>query len=422
MRKAIATFAVLMLTVLLSSALHANFTMFDLAKDSMFIARGEFTSLERTNVGDRMTLRCDEVIKGDLLPGAEVTLEAFEPAPADDGLGREVIVCFNLINGKHYFLNHPFAWRSFIFETDDVAANGLDQNEQSLRNFLAINAPHQATIEAELRRRLELKNAGFMGEFEQPLLDAWKSELLQQVSWAGSRAARDAAKAMVEHPLFKGTLNIAEIEKVGSLLAASAPGEIERAYMLELVRNQNSAHPQFPVLIQMLAEETSQACVGKLSNLMLAVENREMVLEGVGTMAADRSLPAQARINALQMLQALKDTNGLPWVHQAITSEMSAPDFNKDVMRRALSALRSTPDASSIMVLNLCIDNPIFQESWELTQRAWIAYAMIDTAETNAVIRTRFNAAETKGLKFFFQKLLPENKIIRKLMMVHKED
>jgi hypothetical protein len=411
-----------MLTVLLSSALHANFTMFDLAKDSMFIARGEFTSLERTNVGDRMTLRCDEVIKGDLLPGAEVTLEAFEPAPADDGLGREVIVCFNLINGKHYFLNHPFAWRSFIFETDDVAVDGLDRNEQSLRNFLAINAPHQATIEAELRRRLKLKNAGFMGEFEQPLLDAWKSELLQQVSWAGSRAARDAAKAMVEHPLFKGTLNIAEIEKVGSLLAASAPGEIERAYMLELVRNQNSAHPQFPVLIQMLAEETSQACVGKLSNLMLAVENREMVLEGVGTMAADRSLPAQARINALQMLQALKDTNGLPWVHQAITSEMSAPDFNKDVTRRALSALRSTPDASSIMVLNLCIDNPIFQESWELTQRAWIAYAMIDTAETNAVIRTRFNAAETKGLKFFFQKLLPENKIIRKLMMVHKED
>ena len=47
---------------------------------------------------------------------------------------------------------------------------------------------------------------------------------------------------------------------------------------------------------------------------------------------------------------------------------------------------------------------------------------MIDTNDTNATIRAKFNAAETQGLKFFFQKLLPENKIIRKLMIVHKED
>lgn len=422
MRKAIATFAVLMLTVLLSSALHANFTMFDLAKDSMFIARGEFTSLERTNVGDRMTLRCDEVIKGNLLPGAEVTLEAFEPAPADEGLGREVIVCFNLVNGKHYFLNHPFAWRSFIFETDDVAANGLNQNELALRNFLAINAPYQAEIEQQLRRRLELENLGFMGEFNADLMSAWKAELLNQVAWAGTRAARDAAKAMVEHPLFKGTLSIAEIERVGSLLPASAAGDIERAYMLELVRNTNSAHPAFNLQIQMLLEETSQACVGKLSNLMLAVENRQNVLERLGTIATDRGLPAQSRVNALQVLQALKDTDGLPWVHQAIIGELEAPDFHKEVMRRALSALRSTPDASNVPVLNLCIESSIFAESWELTQRAWIAYAMVDNGETNATIRSKYASAQTKGMKFFFQKLLPENKIIRKLMLVHKED
>ncbi|MCB9934141.1 MAG: hypothetical protein H6840_00485 [Planctomycetes bacterium] len=411
-----------MLTVLLSSALHANFTLFDMAKDSMFIARGEFTSLERTKIGDRMTLRCDEVIKGSLNEGEEVTLEAFEPAPADEGLGREVIVCFNRINGQFYFVNHPFAWRSFVFETEDVAADGLDRNEQALRNFLAINAPHQATIEAELRRRLELESMAYPGKFEQSLLDAWKAELLNQVSWAGTRAARDAAKALVEHQLFKGTLSVSEIERVGALLPASAPGEIERAYMLELVRNQNSAHPAFNLQVEMLMQETSQACVGKLSNLMLAVEDRQMVLERVGTLAADRSQAPQVRVNALQILEALKDTDGLAWVHQAVTGELEAQDFNKDVMRRALRALRSTPDASNVPVLDLCISNPIFVESWELTQRAWIAYAMVDSDETNAKLFSKFMSAESRGLKFFFQKLLPENKIIRKLMIVHKED
>ncbi|MCA8913129.1 MAG: hypothetical protein KDB82_15620 [Planctomycetes bacterium] len=426
MRKAIATLAVVTVAVLLSSALQANFTMFDLAKDSMFIARGEFTSLNRTAAGDRLTLRCDELIKGDLAAGSEVTLEAFEPAPADEALGREVIVCFNLINGKHYFLYHPFAQRSFTFGDgpDDQVPNALDQDEQSIRNFMAINAPHQEVILTELRKRLEMQDSGYEGEYDKALINEWKAELLKQVTWAGTRAAKDAAKALVEHKLFKGTCTVDELRAVGQQVTHSQVGSLERAYELELIRQEPSAHPTLEEQLNMLREETSQSCVGKLSSLMNQVENREAVLAGVGMMAQDANMPAQSRVNALQMLQALKDTAGLPYVHAAIQGELErGPDANKDVLRRAFSALRSTPSETNVDIIEASLDSDYVKESWELQQRAWVAYAMIDSEETNATITAKCNESfSNKGLHKFFQKLLPTNKIIRKLIIIHPED
>jgi hypothetical protein len=422
MQKIGATLAVMMLMALMAGTVHANFTIFDLSKDSMVIARGEFTGLQRTNMGDRLTLRCDEVIKGEVVAGENVAIEPFEFAASDEALGREVIVFFFPLDGKNYFMNHPFTWRSYIFETDDVATDGLDRNEEAIRAFLAINAPHVSEILAQLSERLIRKDLGYAGEYAEPLINAWKAELIKQAAWAGTRAARDAAKALCESELFKGQLTEAELMVIGSHVALSAKGELERAYMLELIRNQTSAHPAFPVQIAMLREETSQACVGKLSNLMAAVENRQMVLETVGSIASNREEPAQARINALQILQALADTDGLPHVHAAITGELEATDFNKDVMRRALSALRSTPDASSVPVLNLCLGHGQFVESWELQQRAWVAYSMVDTKETNDVLLDKFMKADTEGKRFWFKKLLPANKIIRKLIIIHHED
>lgn len=422
MRKAIATLAVVTVAVLLSSALQANFTVFDLAKDSMFIARGEFTSLDRTAMGDRLTLRCDELIKGDLAAGTEVTLEAFEPAPADEALGREVIVCFNLINGRHLFLYHPYAQRSFMFETDDVAANGLDQNEQAIRNFMAINELHQDVILTELLKRLERQDAGYEGEYEKAIINEWKAELMNQAGWAGTRAAKDAVKALVEHDLFKGTLSVDELRLMGTLLPHSAAGTLERAYMLELVRTEQSAHPIFEEQLIMLREETSQSCVGKLANLMLQVENRELVITSVGEIAADPAAASQTRVNALQMLEALKDTSGLPFVHAALQGELEGGVFDKEILRRGLMALRTTPDETNADVLLGLLENEVFQNSWELQQRAWVAYSMIDSNATNATLRNKWSEAETKGLRRFFQKLLPENKIIRKLMMIHRED
>lgn len=422
MRKVIATLAVLAAAVVLPGALHANFTLFDQAKDSMFIARGEFSSLERTNAGDRLTLRCDEIIKGDIVPGTEVVLEAFEKAPSDEALGRDVIVAFNLVHEKYYFLNHPYPKRAFTFETDDVADDGLDRNEQALRAFVAINAPYKTIIEDELRKRIERNQLGYQGTFDQPLLDQWRGELLTQTGYAGTRAARDAAKALVEHTLFKETLNVGQIQIVSDNLTRSAVGTVERAYMLELVRTFPETHPGLPLLIQMLQEETSQACVGKLANLMVLVEDREGVLAAVGSMATDPAYSVQSRINALQMLQAMGDTDGLVHIHNALLAELESPDFDKDLLRRAFKALRDVPDPANVPVLQTCLDHSVVSESRELTERAWLAFAMVDTEETNATLRTRFLSESNVAKKRFFERLLPHDKMNRKLMMIHNED
>lgn len=421
MRNVIATLSIIAGAVLLSTSLHANFTLFDMAKDSMFITRGEFTSLERTPTGDRLTLQCDEMIKGELEPGTQVVLEAFQPQAADDALGRVAIVCFNLIDGKHYFVNHPYSWRSFIFEESDVHPSGLDQNETALRNFVAINRPHEEQILTQLQKRSEYSDLSYMGEFDSALIQAWKDELLNQAAWAGTVAARDAAKALVEHELFKGVVTVSDLEALGEIVPQSATGTIERAYLLEAIRNQNSAHPGFETLVGMVREETSEACVGKLANLFVPVD-REMVLGAMGEMATNRNHGEQSRVNALQVLEAFKDTDGLPYVHKAIEGELEAGDTSKKVVRQAMMALRQTPDSSNVEFLAGCLEHEYISESWELTQRAWVAYAVVDSNETNNVIRNQFVSADNAAKKRFFQKLLPSNKIIRKLMIIHPED
>ncbi len=423
MLKAFNIFAVAVAAALLGTALRADFTLFDMAKDSMYITKGEFTGLQRTGVGDRLTLRCDTMIKGALPVGTEVTLEAFEPAPADAALGRDVIVGFNLINGKHYFLHHPFAQRgAFYFETDDTAPNGLEQTERALRNLLVINEPRLPLIVAELQKRLQYEDAGYEGSFPADLIQAWRSELILQASWKNTWAARDAAKALVDHKLFKGTCSVEEICMIGALVANSEVGSITRAYMLELIRTESSAHPSMNVLVGMVREEVSQACVGKLSNLLKVCQDRPAVLAAMGELISNSNSSVQMRCNGLQILQALRDVNGLVHVHAAIRAEMArGADNSKPVLRRAFDAMRSTPDTSNAKVIEDFQATEICTASWEMTQYSWVAYAMIDTTGSNVKIAQMFTSEKNEARKNFFNKLMPQNKVYRELLIIHPE-
>lgn len=423
MQKVLNTLAIMTCTALLGSTLQAHMTLFDMAKDAMYIAKGEFVSLQRTGVGDKLTLRCDAMIKGQLATGTLVTLEAFEPAPADEALGRSVIAAFHSSQGKHYFLNHPFSQRgAFYFETDDTATDGLERSERALRNFIAINQPHEAVIVTELRKRVERQDLSYQGQFSNELINAWKAELLNQVSWTGTWAARDAAKALVDHTLFKGKCTPEELGMVGELLAGSETGSIGRAYMLELIRTEQAAHPPLPVLISMVREETSAACVGKLSNLLVIVEDRNKVLAGMGAIITDAQSSVQMRCNALQILYAIRDVNGLEFVHGAIRAEMNRGALHsKPVLRRAFDALKSTPSESNIAVIQEFQASEICTASWEMTQYAWVAYAMVDTPATNQKLQQLFVSETNVRNKRFFNLLLPVNKVYREIWIIHPE-
>jgi hypothetical protein len=408
------------LMVAFAGAAHAVMLV-DLAKDSPELVRGEFTGLERTVKGDRMQLRIDTVLKGTKKPGDVVWIEPYEPAYSDRALGEDAIVGFYESSGKYYFIWHPVADRAVIMQFTDHAADGLNQNEQALRRFLAINEPHDELIHREVMRRYELQDLSYPGEFPQDLLDAWKAELLHQMAWRGTVAARDAAKAFVDHPHFRHTLTKEELRYVGSLVAASQPGSIERGYILEIIRNEFSAHPELSVLDRVLREETSTAVVGKLTNIYNAVQDRAEVLTRLGKIAADREEQSRVRQNALQVLAGLADVDGISWVHQTLMAEMEAgEEFDKGVLRRVFMALDRTRHASSTEVLEAFFETDMCKDSWELTRRAWRAYSLIDTRRTNNRIREEFHAREVPGQKRFFGHLT--NEITRELIMIHNED
>ncbi|MEE9311679.1 MAG: hypothetical protein V3V10_04625, partial [Planctomycetota bacterium] len=259
MNKLLKSLMVVLVGGFFANGLQANYTLFDLAKDSTNIVRGEFVELERTAVGDRLTLRCGKTIKGGIAAGTEIVLEPFEIQKADDALGREVIVGFDLYKGSYVFNKAPFSWRSFYFEETDPAPNGLDMNEQALSAFVAINALHQDVILEQLRMRVEQQDASYEGNFGDVLINAWKVELLKQMSLKGSWAARDAAKAVVDHELFEGKMTVAELQQIGMILPNAQIGTLGRAYMIEAIRREVSAYPSREELLQIVREETSQS-------------------------------------------------------------------------------------------------------------------------------------------------------------------
>ncbi len=445
MKKILATLAAAIALSLFAQSGHAAFTLYDLARDSMYIARGEFTSLQRTGEGDLLTLRCNTWIKNwsgaTLEEGAEVVLQPFEKHRADGALGRDVIVGFNVINGKYYFNNSPYAWRSFYFESSDHAADGLNRNEQALRNFVNINRPYDEAIRNELRKRLVLQSLQYEGEWDEErfpgLKDAWTAELLNQMSWAGTVAARDAAKAFVDHPVFRWTLSDTQMQQVGLLLKGSHPGSIERSFMLEIVRRNPEVHPDLNTMLIMLREESMDFCVGKLAVLFHQHENREAVISAVGDMAVQRE-NKQARVNALQTLAALADNTGLPYVHTVLSAEQAFGNdkekFDKDAVRGALKALKKMRDTSSEAVLESYLASEQCKASWELTRRAWIAYSLIDSDNTNARITNLVNVEKNRGeqkdkrLLQFIGNLLPatpqhpNQEVKREIVQVFNED
>ncbi|MHC4840977.1 MAG: hypothetical protein ACYTDT_08505 [Planctomycetota bacterium] len=421
MKKILASLAIALGSTVFAGSLSANFTLFDVAKDSMNIVRGEFVELERTNKGDRLTLRCDKVLKGSVSVADEIVIEPFEISKADAALGRDVIVGFNEINGEFTFTKAPYAWRSFYFEETDPAPNGLDMNEQALKAFVAINAPHKEEIEAELRKRLEYQDAGYEGIFEEGLIEAWKVELLSQMNLKGSWAARDAAKAVVDHELFKGKLTVAEVQEIGALLPEAQIGTLGRAYMIEAIRHEVSAYPSREALIQMVREETSQSVVGKLAGLLSVDEDRAAVIEAIGSIITEASDGTNARVNAMQVALGLKDVTALPHVHAALQNEMGST-FDKDVVRAALKTMRAVPSEDSTSVLETYMESSQFANSWELRQRAVIAYACIDSKHTNAKLKTMYLSEENPTYRKFLLKMLDTNKDLRLVYMVHKED
>lgn len=413
---------VVLIGVVYAGSLQANYTLFDLAKDSAHIVRGEFVELERTAKGDRLTIRCDKILKGDIAANTEITLEPFEIHKADDALGREVIVGFDLLEGVYVFNKAPFAWRSFYFEETDTAPNGLDMNEKALSAFVAINALHQDEITEQLNMRSEQQDLSYEGHFSEELINIWKVELLKQMQLKGSWAARDAAKAVVDHDLFKNRMTVAELQQIGTIISDAQVGTLGRAYMLEAIRQEASAYPAREVLIQIVREETSQSVVGKVSNLLIVDEDRAAVLEMIGSMINGSAETTQARINAMQVLLGLRDEVGVAHVHTALQTEMESADFNKDIVRAALETLRAVPSEDSVTSLEAYMESDQFINSWELRQRTWIAFARIDSEYTNAKIKTAWESETNAREKGLLKKMLEVNKKLRLIYIVHKED
>ncbi len=414
MRKVLLSLASLMGLAFLASPCQAGFTLFDTARDSMYVARGEFVALERTAGGDRLVFRCDTALKGSI--SGEVTLEPFEKAPADAALGRPAIVGFNLINGKYHFSYHQ---RRGVFMHED----GIDKCETALRRLIEINAPFQPLIENELRKRLEYQNLAHEGEYPAELLSAWRQELVDQCSLSGSAAARDAAKCLFEHPLFKGTATLGDLHKVAQAVVTSARSTHERAYMLLLIRDEVSVHPSYETLLGMLWEEAADYNVAHLASL-LSSKPRAQVIQDMAAAINDAGRTSQQRENAVHVLGALRDEAGLPTIRGAVNAERlkGAVNFDRKVMRRALLALRDIPSAENAQTLEQLLDSDICREKFEFLKRTLVAWSTMDTEASNNYLRGLYKLTQNNALKQFVKGLLPENKEWRRAVIVHPEE
>jgi hypothetical protein len=397
----------------------AGYTLFDTAKDSMFVGKGEFVALQRTPDGDRLTLRVSEWLKGEM-PGASVNvvIEPFDKAYNDAAIGQKAIVGFNQVNGKFYT---PFASRSIFLAHENLAAC-----EDALRGLCAINKPYDAVIKQELRKRLEYRSLAYEGDFSgQPeLLAQWREELIRHTGLVASDACRDALKCFWEHEFFKNTLTRDEKARIAKNLPRTSPGVRadvnERSFMILLLREDKDLLPDIDTQFRMLAEEVADFNVSRLAETMQHFD-RGQVLARLGEMLKNRELTAQQRDNAALVLLALKDKKGLPLLREVLASESTgAFKPERQVVRRVLMAMREIPDASNTGALEAFLATDFARKSREFRQHAIAAYAMVDSAETNKRLGEWLNAADNDADRAFFRNMLDKER--RAIVVIHRED
>lgn len=194
--------------------------------------------------------------------------------------------------------------------------------------------------------------------------------------------------------------------------------------MILVIRNENSVHPGFETLLAMLKEETADFNVGRLAELFNA-KDHGAVFAAMDTIVKDTDATEQHQVNALQVLQAFRQVSTLPTVHYALKKQQDAgvEGMRKNVARRALMAMRDTPDTSSVAALESFLVSEICGAKFEFEKRALQALAMIDTDQTNAMIRAKFIASkDSPARRQFLRGLLSENKDWRGAIMIHNED
>lgn len=407
-----------LLGALFSGSLSAAYTLFDTAKDSDWIVRGRFTALERTDTGDRLTFRIDSQIKGEFA-AQEVVIEPVDAQNNDAALGQEAIVGLFERNGRyHAAWGHRGIYLSF---------EGIDACEDAIRGLLAVNDEYPEAVDA----------ARWQEEPEVPseLLARWKGELVRHCGLQNSSAAHDAAKALFEHPTFKGCLTDDDLAALGELVPTTPPNSIERSYMILLIRNHPQVHPTFEQQVAMLENEKPGGIgVGRVAELMDALDIEGEVVPVLGEMLSARRYDGSAatssvmKQNILHVFQAFgigkRTKAALPYIHAVLAEETAKGPglYDKGVVRFALIALRDTPDASNTSPVESFLGTDISDQSWELQRRALAAFANIDSEYTNSLIRTWFEKASEDGRRQFLYNLLEENKDRRSIVLIFNED
>lgn len=422
MKKLMTSLGILLAGGLMAGQLHAGFTLFDTAKDSGYIARGRFISLERTANGDRLTFRVETQIKGTLTQ-EDVVIEPFSKAFEDAAVGQEAIVGLarSKVDQKYRF---PWGSRSVF-----LAHHNLQHCQTALQRLVDINANYEAAIAAELAKRAEYQDASYQGDFPQALLDAWRDELLYQVSLTGSEAAKLAAQTLFQHPMFMGTVSASQLaQHVAPRVKLSPQGTMERAYLTMLIGNHTGLHPTMDELFTMLDQETGQGeiwCAGHIGGMLKLKPRVEVVNRLVALISGQTS--SQQKLNALKVCEALRDVTTLPAIRGLILGQQELGiEADKPVLRGAFDVLRHTPHTSSAPALLAFMDSDVCKQDknpqswWEFTRRALLAYAMINSPQTNAQVREWYLESEG-GRRQFLRFLIEENKDWRPVVMIFAE-
>ncbi|MCC6574219.1 MAG: hypothetical protein IT462_10550 [Planctomycetes bacterium] len=422
MKKLMTSLGLIAVSGLMAGQLQAGFSLFDTAKDSGYIARGRFIGLERTAGGDRLTFRLDSFIKGSIAE-TEVVIEPFDKAYNDVAVGQDAIVGFTRSNVDQKYRT-SWGIRSIFLPNQN-----LTSCDTALQNLVAINAPYQAVIDAELAKRAEYQDPGYEGVFPGALMEAWRTELLSQISLAGSDAAKSAAQVLVEHKLFKGTVGPSQLAQyVAPRVTLTPSGTKERAYVLMLIGSQPSLYPNTDELFTMLGQEMPNSeisCAGHIAGLLRIKPRTDVVTRLQTLVTGDIDTPVKA--NALFVAETLKDISTLPMVQGLLTAQSAlGADADLTLTRAALKVLRATPHSSSAQLLvdflasDLCKQDKNPDTWWEMTRRGIVAYAMINNPTTNAKVREWFFAAEG-ARRQYLRFMIEENKDWRPVVMIFNE-
>lgn len=389
-------------------------TLFTDTLRASHIARGYIVSTDFPQVNVKVRFQPLEYLHGEPLEQAVVELFTGLNSDLNYLVGREATCAWivNETNGEMGLAHGVFSL------TPDYNGWNPSATVNFYRELLTIN---QEAGE-DLQTALEQRPADQVIRAPMWVRQAWVDTLVSTLGVAGSMAAYHAGIELMSNPTFQGMLSDSQLNTIAGYAGRSLDATHDRGYCYMLLKKYNRPFIDLETAINQIRTEKANILIDHIAEYLAAAGLSDDAVPMLAEIYTNKRTPTNPsgysddeRANAIIAAGIMGNRKSL-----ATLKPLLGHESTRRVKRELLNTFARLHHADNFKTLlnylnggdmlsvsNVQTDN---KDSIQLHKRTLLAIAMIDSAESNALIEQAYARTRVPEFKRFLLPLLERNK------------